>query len=258
MNDSLHKMTREVSLMSEGSKNTSALSGPATGPAKKSSPQQLFILLHGENSSGDNFIEYGEALSNALPEAVFTAPNAPFPFGNEPGKRLWFEIEGKSADAILDGIEKITPSLNDYIDDQIEKYGVQDHNVALIGFSQGAMLALHAGLRRKRRLGAIVSYSGMLIGPEILLRELASQPKVFFIHGKDDRSVPAERVMDSVTKLMELNVPAELRFCYGIGHAINKEGMIHGASFLGKTFNIQKKKPNLFSPILKWARNMGT
>lgn len=243
--------------MTKGSKNLLSFSGPTTGAAKESSPQQLIILLHGENSSGENFIEFGKTLSSALPRAVFVAPNAPLPHGKEPGKRLWFEIVGKSADAILNGMEKITPSLNDFIDDQIEKYGVQDHNVALIGFSQGAMLALHVGLRRKKRLGAIVSCSGTLIGAKHLRQELASRPSVFFIHGKDDQTVPAERVLDSVAKLMELNVPAELRFCFGVGHAINKDGMIHGASFMCKTFNIKKKKNDLFNRILKWVRNVG-
>src|SRR5205814_9387174 len=109
--------------------------------------------------------------------------------------------------------------------EELQKRGLDEGDTALVGFSQGTMMALYVGLRRAKPLAGILGYSGRLIAPELLADELRSRPPVLLVHGTDDPLVPFESLALSTTALKAAGVPVETLACVGIEHAIDPEGL---------------------------------
>ena len=104
--------------------------------------------------------------------------------------------------------------------------------MALIGFSQRTMMALHVGLRRARPLAGIVGYSGMLVGVEFLADEIRARPPVLLVHGAADGIVPVESLDQAKTALDKNKVPVRAHVRPGIAHGIDEEGIRLGQEFL--------------------------
>ncbi len=140
--------------------DTLSLSGPSVPPAAGGAPRQLVIFLHGVGADGNDLIGLAPYFQKALPHARFISPNAPYPFDMAPYGYQWFSLQDFTEEARLLGAERAAPVLNAFIDTELARDGLADENLALIGFSQGAMMSLHVGLRRPRPMAGIVSYSG--------------------------------------------------------------------------------------------------
>ena len=162
---------------------------PASGGAAK----QLVIFLHGVGADGNDLIGLAPYFQQVLPDARFISPNAPFPFDMAPQGYQWFSLQDFTEEARLAGADRAAPILNAFIDSELAKDGLSEENLALIGFSQGAMMSLHVGLRREKQLAAIISYSGLLVGKERLETEIKSKPPVLLTHGTVDPG-PAVRL----------------------------------------------------------------
>jgi phospholipase/carboxylesterase len=118
------------------------------------------------------------------------------------------------------------------VDEELVRLGLKPGALAMMGFSQGAMTALHAALRRPVAPRAVLSYSGALMVPQgILVR-----PPVLLVHGEADEVVPAFRSRDAEAALREAGVPVESLFCPGLGHGIDEAGLSRGALFLQRAF----------------------
>jgi phospholipase/carboxylesterase len=124
------------------------------------------------------------------------------------------------------------PSLDAFIDEELQKRGLTEADTALVGFSQGTMMSLYVGLRRAKPLAGILGYSGRLIAPELLASELRSRPPVLLVHGTHDPLVPFESLADAEAALKAAGVPVETLACPGIEHAIDPEGLQRGGAFL--------------------------
>ncbi len=82
-----------------------------------------------------------------------------------------------------------------------QRAALPETDLALIGFSQGTMMALHVGLRRAKPVAAIVGYSGMLVAPELLGAEVKSKPPVLLVHGMADPVLPFSAMGEAETAL---------------------------------------------------------
>ena len=209
-----------------------ALSGPSRPPVAGGTPRRLAILLHGLGADGDDLIGLQQYWGRLVPEAEFVSPNAPFPCDMAPYGYQWFSVQDRSPPAVLAGVRAAAPLLDAFIDDALEKRGLDDGKVALIGFSQGTMMALYVGLRRAKQLAGILGYSGRLIAPDRLASELRSRPPVLLVHGTDDPMVPFESMADAEAALKGAGVPVETLACVGVEHAIDPEGLERGGRFL--------------------------
>lgn len=207
------------------------LSGPIIKPAGKVS--SAVILLHGLGADGANLIGIGEVLSSAFPETIFLSPNAPFGFDMMMGGGYqWFSLTDWSPRAMLEGANKAAPILNGFIDEVLAEYKLPDNKLALLGFSQGTMMALHVALRRAKPLAGIVGFSGALIAPELLEKEIKSKPDICLVHGQMDMVVPLPAMNMAATELKKagLNVTTHIRPF--LDHAIDQEGIEIANSFL--------------------------
>jgi phospholipase/carboxylesterase len=209
---------------------------PARGPAR-----QLVLFLHGYGADGNDLIEIGRAWQGLLPQAAFVSPHAPRPCGQAPMGREWFPLTFRDPDERWTGVNAAAPLLDAFLDAELARHKLPASALALVGFSQGTMMALHVGLRRAVPPAAIVGYSGMLVlkddkdlegyGPQIRAR-----PPVLLIHGDEDELIPAQALFMSSQALAALDVPVEWHLSAGVGHGIDEEGLRHGGQFLARRF----------------------
>ncbi|HEV8678006.1 MAG TPA: dienelactone hydrolase family protein [Stellaceae bacterium] len=209
-----------------------ALSGPSRPPVSGGKPRRLVILLHGLGADGNDLIGLQQYWGRLVPEAEFVSPNAPFPCDMAPWGYQWFSVQDRSPPAVLAGVRAAAPSINAFIDDELAKRGLEEGDAALVGFSQGTMMALYVGLRRERQLAGILGYSGRLIAPDLLVSELRSRPPVLLVHGTADPLVPFDSLAAAEAGLRQAGVPVETLACVGVPHAIDPEGLEHGGRFL--------------------------
>ena len=223
------------------------LDGPMIKPASGEKPAQLVILLHGVGADGNDLIGLAPFFQRVLPEAAFVSPNAPFAFDMAPpsmgyGGYQWFSLQDMGPLARLKGVTAAAPILDNFIDDMLEETGLAEENTALIGFSQGTMMALHVGLRRERQLAGIVGFSGMLCGPELLSAEIRSRPPVLLVHGEADELLPVEALQAAVRGLEAAGVNVRYASRPGLGHGIDDEGLRLGMGFLAEIFGVDLER----------------
>jgi phospholipase/carboxylesterase len=214
------------------------LDGPRL-PARNGAAKQLVVFLHGYGADGNDLIGIGRQWSQLLPDAAFVSPHAPEPCGMSPMGRQWFALTFRDPDERWRGVNQARPALDAFLDAELQRHGLDDSRLALVGFSQGTMMALHAGLRRRAAPAAIVGYSGVLVGEEHLKEQVAVRPPVLLIHGDEDEVIPPQALFLSAQGLGAAEVPVEWHMSQGIGHGIDPEGLMHGVSFIAKAFGAQ-------------------
>jgi phospholipase/carboxylesterase len=217
------------------------LTGPRLPPRSRGAARQLVVLLHGYGADGNDLIEIGRAWQQLLPDAAFVSPHAPERCSQSPSGRQWFPLTFRDPNERWTGAIKVTPAIERFIADELKRNSLPAGALALVGFSQGTMLALHAGLRRATAPAAIVGYSGLFVlpngaGPEAVAGEIRSRPPVLLIHGDRDDLIPAQALFLSARYLAALDIPTEWHLSAGLGHGIDEEGLRHGGEFLAKQF----------------------
>ena len=161
------------------------INGSSLRPLSGGQPKQIVLMLHGYGSNGADLISLAPHWQHALPDALFLAPNAPQRFSAGRGFQ-WWPLSALSPVALAAGAAAAAPALDAFIDRKLDQYGLSEANLAIVGFSQGTMMALHIGLRRKGQVAGIVGYSGMLTDAADLSHRGITKPPVLLIHGADD------------------------------------------------------------------------
>lgn len=206
------------------------LSGPVIEPVSKQTRRVVF-LLHGYGSSGEDLISLASSWRSYLPDTLFMAPNAPEPWEMSPQQgHQWFSLPDLSSETLSEGIEAALPRFHSTLDQVLEHYLLTEDQVALVGFSQGAMMALAAGLSRARPLAAIVAYSGVLAYLET--KPVHARPPVLLVHGDKDDVVPVSCLETSENQLKKRGVPVTTLICQNTGHGIDPHGLQAGGDFL--------------------------
>ncbi len=216
------------------------LDGPRIEP-RSGKPKQLVVFLHGYGADGNDLIDISRAWQGLLPEAAFVSPHAPRPCGQAPVGREWFPLTFRDPNERWVGVQAAAPVLNAFLDAELQRRQLPPSALALVGFSQGTMMALHVGLRRAVRPAAIVGYSGMLVVPEDVepekfAAEITAKPPVLLIHGDQDELIPVQAVFHAGQGLAALDIPAEWHISSGIGHGIDQEGLRQGGEFIARHF----------------------
>ncbi|MBN8906734.1 MAG: phospholipase, partial [Rhodospirillales bacterium] len=117
------------------------------GPASKATPRQLVVLCHGLGADRYDMIDLAPTWSQACPDALFVAVDAPQPHPSGFG-RQWWSVEDRTPAVMQAGAEAAAEALNGFLDAELARQGLPPEAYALMGFSQGAMTVLYTGLRR--------------------------------------------------------------------------------------------------------------
>jgi len=216
------------------------LDGPRLAP-KDGPARQLVVFVHGYGADGNDLIEIGRAWQQLLPEAAFVSPHAPEPCGQAPVGRQWFALTFRDPNERWIGVRQARPVLERFIAAELRRLDLPPSALALVGFSQGTMMALHVGLRSATPPAAIVGYSGLLVVPpdgdlNAFAAEISARPPVLLVHGQEDDLIPAQALFQAAQGLAALDVAVQWHLSAGIGHGIDPEGLRHGGEFLAHNF----------------------
>ncbi len=217
-----------------------SIDGPRVA-AKSRTTRQLVVLLHGYGADGNDLIALAQQWQALLPDAAFVSPHAPERCAQAPSGRQWFPLTMRDLEERWVGVEKARPVLDTFLDAECARYGLDDSKVALVGFSQGTMLALHVGLRRAKAPAAILGFSGALVGPEHLEGVRAAAPSrkpppILLVHGSEDDLISAESLFLSAADLAGAGIACQWHLSVGLGHGIDGAGLKHGGLFLANCF----------------------
>lgn len=212
--------------------NAEPMDGPEVAPTGGGRPEQLVMFLHGVGADGQDLITLSQMFAPTLPRAQFISPNAPFPCDMAPMGRQWFSLQSRETAHMLTGISTAVPLLNTYIDQTLERFGLTSHDLIVIGFSQGTMMALHTLLQRPEPCAAIVGYSGGIIGSAEFKHQIRCRPPVCLVHGEADEVVSFAALPDAEATLRSAGLEVEAYPQPGLGHSISPEGIDAANTFL--------------------------
>jgi phospholipase/carboxylesterase len=194
----------------------------------------LVIMLHGVGSSGADLAPLSNAWTQALPGAVFVSPNAPAPSSFGSGYQ-WFSVAGVTEENRSGRIQEARASFDTVISTIVEENGFSDRldRVALVGFSQGTIMALDAVASGRWPVGAVVGFSGRLASP--LPLEPATATPILLIHGSADPVIPSAESTKAAAALQALGMTVDTVIVPGLPHTISAEGAAQAGRFLANS-----------------------
>ena len=190
--------------------------------------KSVVVFVHGYGADGADLLGLGDALAPHLPDTVFVAPDAPQPCVGNPFGFQWFPIpwlDGSSEEAAKAGMAESVVLFNDFLDARLAEEGVGPEAMALVGFSQGAMMSLHVAPRRAQAVAGVVAISGRLLVPELLAAEAVVKPPVLLVHGDQDPVVPFADMGLAGDALVAAGFETFGHVMEGTGHGIAPDGL---------------------------------
>ena len=223
-----------------------SLSGPRL-PPQRGSASHLIVLCHGYGADGHDLIGLAPHWQRNLPTVAFVAPNAPEPCAGAPSGYQWFPIQRLDPGEMQRGVESASGLLNAFLDAELARHELPPERLALVGFSQGTMMALQVGLRRTVKPAAIVGYSGMLARGAELETLPPDTPPILLVHGDADQMIPAQAMMASAMMLGEAGATVQWHIAPGVGHGIDPVGLDMGGAFLAQAFRglLRRREPEV-------------
>jgi len=215
------------------------VNGASLKPRSGGPPKQIVLLLHGYGSSGTDLISLAPHWQDAMPDTLFLAPHAPQRCGAMASGYQWWGLSSFDPAGLAAGAASAAPAIDAFIDRKLDQYGLTEADLALVGFSQGTMMALHIGLRRPRAVAAIVGYSGMLTQSGDLSGRDFSKPPVLLVHGSADPVVPISALHSAESDLKRLGVTVTTHVSDGLAHSVDPVGLQLGRDFVAGAFASQ-------------------
>lgn len=203
--------------------------------AAQGSARSLVVFLHGYGADGADLLGLADPLAPHLPGAAFVAPDAPEPCVNNAFGRQWFPIpwlDGSSEAAAAESMARSVAALDAFLDARLAEEGLTEAALALVGFSQGTMMALHVAPRRAAAMAGVVGFSGRLLQPERLGAEARVKPPVLLLHGDADPVVPFADMEVAGQALVAAGFDTYGHVMRGTGHGIAPDGLGVALQFL--------------------------
>ena len=121
-------------------------------PVSKEKPKNAMILCHGYGGDSKDISLLASYWRNYLPETIFICPDAPEKCAVSPIGFQWFDLMNQTEDQILAKSLIAEMKLNKLIDEVKEKNNLNSNQIGIGGFSQGCMISLQAGIKRKDKV----------------------------------------------------------------------------------------------------------
>lgn len=203
------------------------LDGPGVAPRNGKAPEALIAFIHGYGADGNDLIGLADIFAQALPFAAFVSPHAPEAMS--PGGRAWFPLTMRDPSEYERGVMAAAPALQRYLDGELARLGLGNDRLALVGFSQGTMMALHVAYRRAAPIAGVVGYSGLCATAE---GEGLKPAPTLLVHGAADQVVPPQMTPIAAQVLGGAGIPVEWHMVPGLGHGIEETGLRMAADHL--------------------------
>ena len=204
-------------------------------PLSKEKPKNAVILCHGYGGDGKDIAILASYWRAHLTETIFICPDAPEKCEASPTGYQWFDLMDQTPEQILSKSLVAENKLNKLIDEVKSKYELTAEKIIIGGFSQGCMLTLQTGIKRKDKINSIIGYSGRIISTEHLSKNLISKPNIILMHGDLDQVVSNRFVFRGKRVFGKHNYEIETKIFKHCEHRIPTEGSSL-ASIRKKTF----------------------
>ncbi|MES2206876.1 MAG: esterase [Pseudomonadota bacterium] len=183
------------------------------------SPRQLFLLHHGVGGSAQDMGTLGERLGVEFPEAFIVCVQAAFPSDSTSGAQ-WYSAQGLTDQNRPQRVAQAMPFFIGSISHWQNESGVTTPATALIGFSQGAIMALESTQTKQLLAARIISLSGCFAQLPTFKPERTT---FHFIHGKEDSIIDYKQCLVAAERLMTLNADVTADVIPSLGHKVNTE-----------------------------------
>lgn len=203
--------------------------------ARSGKASSAVIFLHGYGADGDDLLGLAEPLAPHLPNTLFLAPDAPEACVTNPFGRQWFPIpwlDGSAPEEAAAGLTRSSEDLNAFLDQVMTAEGLAPSQIALLGFSQGTMMALQVAPRRAQALAGVIGFSGRLLRAEALAAETVTKPPMLLLHGDVDQIVPFGDLKQAADALSAAGFDLRTHVMRGTGHGISPDGLGQALAFL--------------------------
>jgi phospholipase/carboxylesterase len=204
-------------------------------PAAAGRAKSLVVFLHGYGADGADLLGLADVLAPHLPDTAFVAPDAADRIPGSPFGYQWFPIpafDGSTMAQAEAGLLKAAEDVSAFLDQRLAYEGLGPEALALVGFSQGAMMALQVAPRRDRAMACVVAISGRLTRPERLAAETRVKPPVLIIHGDQDQVVDFGEMALAADALVAAGFDTYGHVMAGSGHGIAQDGLSTALAFL--------------------------
>lgn len=208
------------------------LSGPMLPPRSGGPARQAVVLLHGYGADGNDLIALGQHWAQFMPDAVFVSPNAPEVCAENAFGYQWFPLDLDRAISRVTGATKARAVLADFLEELWVQTGLGPADTLLVGFSQGAMMALHVGISLDQPLMGIVAFSGAFIPPEGFGAGEHAKPPVALIHGDLDTVVDPALSREASVLLQANGYEVSYHRSPDSGHGISPDGLAFATNFI--------------------------
>lgn len=193
-------------------------------------PKYLVILLHGYGANGAGLIELGKEFAHLLPDAHFLAPNAHLPWeGGFVDSYQWFSLAAwgpeRDVKKVADEIRRANDNLRAFIYQQLKRFDLTEKELFIVGFSQGAMMAMYQGFSAQKPVAGVISYSGKVVLPEFVGEKTLSKPPILLTHGVEDDVLTFSNFEEGESILQGHGVDFEAQAFDGLGHTIDIRGI---------------------------------
>lgn len=197
--------------------------------------RSMVVLVHGYGADGADLLGLADVLGEHLPDTVFVAPDAPERCVGGGFGFQWFPIpwlDGSAVALAEAGLDAAAADLNGFLDALLVAEGLGPEALALVGFSQGAMMSMHIAPRRAVAVAGVVAISGRLLRPERLGAEVVARPPVLLVHGDGDPVVPFQDMGRAGEALRAAGFEVFGHVMRGAGHTIAPDGLGVALRFL--------------------------
>ena len=201
-------------------------------PLSKKNPKNAVILCHGYGGDGKDISLLASYWKAHLPDTIFICPDAPEKCTVSPTGFQWFDLADRSSDQVLTKSLVAEIKLNKLIDEVKEKNNLKSKQIAIGGFSQGCMISLQTGLKRKDEIKCILGYSGKIISTEHLMNSIISKPNIILMHGDKDEIVPLSSFLEAKDFFRKNDYKIETKIFKNCEHKIPTEGASLGLQFI--------------------------
>tara|TARA_B100000427_G_scaffold328450_1_gene341583 strand:- start:1294 stop:1950 length:657 start_codon:yes stop_codon:yes gene_type:complete len=203
-------------------------------PLSQNKPRQVVVLCHGYGGDGKDISILAMNWQRFLPDAIFLCPDAPEVCAVNPNGYQWFDLTSEKEEFLLEKSLVAENKLNKFLDEILDNFQLNSQNLALVGFSQGCMISIQVGVKRKKQINCVIGYSGKVINKKHLSENFNSKPKIFLMHGANDTIVPPPHLLEAKEYLKNYGINAKTKIFKDCEHKIPIEGSSLGLSFLKK------------------------
>ncbi len=180
--------------------------------------KQLFILLHGVGAQPADLVPLANKIKRVFPDAAFLIPEGISPLDGGGNGRQWFSVQEMTEENRVTRVNAAMPTLRDLVHLAQDRLKVLQPDTALVGFSQGAIMALEYSIKHDGDVGRVLAFSGRFAK---LPEKAPKLTTLHLLHGEDDQVILVGHAHAAYDRLANLGGDVTLDIASSVGHEIH-------------------------------------